>query len=70
MRTLLSEPCALLLDEPFSRLDTQLRSQIRDFVFERIRSAGLAAVLVTHDLEDAQAAGGPVVSPLGHPIPV
>ena len=70
MRTLLSEPCALLLDEPFSRLDTQLRSQIRDFVFERIRSTGLAAVLVTHDLEDAQAAGGPVVSPLGHPIPV
>ena len=70
MRTLLSEPCALLLDEPFSRLDTELRSQIRDFVFERIRSAGLATVLVTHDLEDAQAAGGPVVSPLGQPIPV
>lgn len=65
MRTLLSEPCALLLDEPFSRLDTELRSQIRDFVFDRIRSAGLAAVLVTHDVEDAQAAGGPVVSPLG-----
>lgn len=68
MRTLLSEPCALLLDEPFSRLDTELRGQIREFVFGRIRSAGLATVLVTHDLEDAQAAGGPVISPLGQPL--
>ncbi|MCF8486229.1 MAG: ATP-binding cassette domain-containing protein [Rhodobacteraceae bacterium] len=65
MRTLLARPCALLLDEPFSRLDADLRTQVRGFVFDRIRSAGLAAVLVTHDLEDARAAGGPVVTPLG-----
>ena len=32
MRTLLAEPKALLLDEPFSRLDAGLRSQVRDFV--------------------------------------
>jgi putative thiamine transport system ATP-binding protein len=68
MRTLLARPCALLLDEPFSRLDTDLRTQVRGFVFDRIRSAGLAAVLVTHDLEDARAAGGPVVTPLGSAI--
>lgn len=68
MRTLLARPCALLLDEPFSRLDADLRTQVRGFVFDRIRSAGLAAVLVTHDLEDARAAGGPVVTPLGKAI--
>ena len=68
MRTLLARPCALLLDEPFSRLDTDLRTQVRGFVFDRIRSAGLAAALVTHDLEDARAAGGPVVTPLGKAI--
>jgi putative thiamine transport system ATP-binding protein len=68
MRTLLAQPCALLLDEPFSRLDTELRGQIRDFVFDRVRTAGLATVLVTHDREDALTAGGPVVTPLGQPV--
>ena len=61
-RTLLSEPLALLLDEPFSRLDQTLRAQIRDLVFAEARS--LPVILVTHDPEDARAAGGPVVNPL------
>ncbi|MDZ4095144.1 MAG: ATP-binding cassette domain-containing protein [Paracoccaceae bacterium] len=65
MRTLLSAPCALLLDEPFSRLDADLRRQMRDFVFARIRAEKLPAILVTHDAEDARAAGGRVISPLG-----
>ncbi|MDR7125428.1 ATP-binding cassette domain-containing protein [Pseudotabrizicola sp. 4114] len=68
MRTLLARPCALLLDEPFSRLDAGLRAQIRSFVLSRIRQEGLPAVLVTHDPEDAQAAGGRVVTPLGTPV--
>ncbi|MDO8884236.1 MAG: ATP-binding cassette domain-containing protein [Pseudotabrizicola sp.] len=68
MRTLLAQPCALLLDEPFSRLDASLRAQIRSFVLSRVRNEGLPAVLVTHDAEDAVAAGGPVVSPLGQPV--
>lgn len=63
MRTLLAEPEALLLDEPFSRLDAGLRGQIRSFVFQRIHQTGLPAILVTHDAEDAQAAGGRVVPP-------
>jgi len=41
MRTLLAEPRALLLDEPFSRLDAGLRGQIRTLVFERAQSQGL-----------------------------
>lgn len=65
MRTLLASPCALLLDEPFSRLDAGLRAQIRGFVLARVRREGLATILVTHDAEDASAAAGRVISPLG-----
>jgi putative thiamine transport system ATP-binding protein len=62
MRTLLSQPEALLLDEPFSRLDTSLRGQVRAFVFAEARRYGLPVLLVTHDLADAEAAGGRIVS--------
>ncbi|MEM6973422.1 MAG: ATP-binding cassette domain-containing protein [Pseudomonadota bacterium] len=63
MRTLLAAPRAVLLDEPFSKLDTALRDQIRGFVFDRVRAEGLPCLLVTHDAADAAAAGGPVVAP-------
>ncbi|TCO72348.1 ATP-binding cassette domain-containing protein [Rhodovulum euryhalinum] len=61
MRMLLAEPRALLLDEPFSRLDAGLRAQVREMVFERARASGLPVLLVTHDPADAAAAGGAVV---------
>jgi putative thiamine transport system ATP-binding protein len=61
MRMLLSEPCALLLDEPFSRLDSALRTQVRDMVFARARARSLPILMVTHDMEDAQAAGGETI---------
>lgn len=60
-RTLLSAPRALLLDEPFSRLDLPLRDQIRRLVFEAARRHRLPVVLVTHDPADAAAAGGKIV---------
>jgi len=52
LRALLSEPRAVLLDEPFSRLDAALRERFRAFVFERIRALKVPAVLVTHDPMD------------------
>ena len=61
LRLLLSKPMAVLLDEPFSKLDTHLRREQRDQVFENLRAAGLPTVLVTHDHEDAEAAGGEVL---------
>lgn len=64
-RTLLAEPKALLLDEPFSRLDASLRDDIRRFVFARVAERGIPALLVTHDAADAEAAGGPVVDLVG-----
>ncbi|MBY5932737.1 ATP-binding cassette domain-containing protein [Tateyamaria omphalii] len=62
MRMLLSKPEALLLDEPFSRLDIGLRAQVRSLVFERARSARLPVLMVTHDAADAEAANGQIIS--------
>jgi putative thiamine transport system ATP-binding protein len=62
MRVLLSQPKALLLDEPFSKLDTDRRSKIRDFVFEEAKQRRLPVLLVTHDAADADSAGGQVVT--------
>lgn len=59
-RVLMSHPRILLLDEPFSKLDADLREQTRELVFDKARQAGLPVVLVTHDMDDARAAGGQV----------
>ncbi|HEU5295293.1 MAG TPA: ATP-binding cassette domain-containing protein [Burkholderiaceae bacterium] len=61
MRTLLAHPRALLLDEPFNKLDARLRSDFRAFVFEHARERRLPILLVTHDEQDARAAGGPLI---------
>ena len=65
MRTLLAKPQALLLDEPFSRLDLALRDQIRQFVLDRARAERLPVILVTHDPADATASGGRIIFPDG-----
>ena len=61
LRTLMAEPRALLLDEPFSKLDMALRDRVRRFVFDHARGRSLPTLLVTHDPADAAAAGGPVL---------
>ncbi len=60
MRVLVSQPRALLLDEPFSKLDAGRRDQIRRFVFDEARRQNLPILLVTHDAADAAAAGGKI----------
>jgi len=60
-RVLLSRPRALLLDEPFGRLDAALRDRFRRLVFDAAIARGLPVLLVTHDRADADAAGGPVL---------
>jgi len=67
LRALLAEPRALLLDEPFSRLDMALRERFRRFVFERLRAQGVPALLVTHDAHDVPS--GARVIRLDEPAP-
>jgi putative thiamine transport system ATP-binding protein len=67
-RCLLADPEALLLDEPFSRLDMDLRGQMREMVFGHARARGLPVILVSHDPEDARAAGGRVCDTFGRPV--
>lgn len=52
MRMLLSEPHAVLLDEPFSKLDKALRNEFRSFVFQQIQQQEVPALMVTHDDDD------------------
>lgn len=61
LRTLLARPRALLLDEPFGKLDVALREEFRAFVFDHARAERLPTLLVTHDAADAAAAGGPLI---------
>ncbi|TMN71011.1 ABC transporter ATP-binding protein [Pseudoalteromonas sp. S1727] len=62
LRVLLSEPKAILLDEPFSKLDATLREDTRELVFAQIRQHQLPAVMVTHDISDAHAAAGKIIT--------
>lgn len=52
-RALARHPRIMLLDEPFSGLDTHLRKTIRDMTFDILREKSITAILVTHDPEEA-----------------
>jgi iron(III) transport system ATP-binding protein len=52
-RALAPTPALILLDEPFSNLDAALRDRVRSEVRDILRAAGVTALLVTHDQEEA-----------------
>ncbi|MDF2962495.1 MAG: transporter ATP-binding protein [Paenibacillus sp.] len=54
-RALAPEPLLLLMDEPFSNLDADIKGKIREQLKQILQSAGITSILVTHDYEDAAA---------------
>jgi ABC-type sulfate/molybdate transport systems ATPase subunit len=54
-RALITEPRPLLLDEPFSALDADLRARLREEFSQRIRRAAITTLIVTHDEAEARA---------------
>jgi len=52
MRMLLAEPKAVLLDEPFNKLDRSLRTEFRSWVFKLLSDRKLPSLMVTHDNDD------------------
>ena len=60
LRALLAEPAALLLDEPFAKLDLALREQMRQFTFATLAARRVPALLVTHDAADVPT-GAPLI---------
>jgi putative thiamine transport system ATP-binding protein len=57
MRALLAEPRAMLLDEPFNKLDQELRAALRGFVFGHIAERSIPCLMVTHDAADVPEGG-------------
>ncbi len=57
MRSLLAKPEAMLLDEPFNKLDRELRGTIRDYTFMHLKTRNVPTLLVTHDTSDAPDGG-------------
>jgi molybdate transport system ATP-binding protein len=61
-RGLAGEPALVLLDEPLSALDAKVRGELRMLIREVIVSAGVPAVLVTHDAEEAEETGDLIIA--------
>ena len=62
MRALLAQPKALLLDEPFAKLDPAMSHDLRQFVMSQVEQQGIPVILVSHNLEDAKAVNGKVIN--------
>ena len=53
VRSLIRNPDLLLLDEPFSNLDTVNKRYVKEIVFEIIKESNLTTIIVNHDIEES-----------------
>lgn len=60
-RTLITEPKLVLLDEPFSALDTDLRHRMAQWLRDQQKKLGFTAIMVTHDQQEAQTVADKIV---------
>lgn len=60
-RALAHDPDVLMLDEPFSALDKELRSSLRNQVIELAAQRNIPIVLVTHDVDEGHIFGGQIL---------
>lgn len=60
-RALMSEPKILLLDEPLSALDNEIRCELQDELFKIKSYSKIPMILVTHDLEEARKLGDQII---------
>ncbi|WP_243292339.1 ABC transporter ATP-binding protein [Bacillus sp. FJAT-47783] len=56
-RAIITNPKLLLLDEPFSHLDNELRTKVRQWVRSLLKEQKMTAIFVTHDIEEAMVMG-------------
>ncbi len=65
-RTLALDPSLLLMDEPFSSLDSSTREDMQELVVRLSEGSGMTTVLVTHDIQEAVFLGRRILI-VGHP---
>lgn len=66
-RALVVKPEFIIMDEPFSSLDFQLRENMQDFVLDIVKRSGQTVLFVTHDIEEAVFLSDEVVVLSGSP---
>ena len=60
-RVLITKPKALLMDEPFSNLDINLRKEICNYTLETLKKNNIPVIFVTHDVEEAMSVSDRII---------
>ena len=60
-RVLITKPRVLLMDEPFSNLDSNLRKEICNYTIEKLKKNNIPVIFVTHDIEEAMSISDKII---------